>query len=75
MWITNNSLNLQGAVGSETQSPMESGQNHALRCDLRQKILSFLNGHSSFGASAAVCAVAESSRPFKSLLLQLGQNK
>jgi hypothetical protein len=48
MWITNNSLNLQGAIGSETQSPMEFGQNHALRGDLRQKKLSFLNGQWSF---------------------------
>jgi hypothetical protein len=36
---------------------------------------SMLNGHLSFGASAAICAMAESSRCFKSLLLQLGPKK
>jgi hypothetical protein len=32
-------------------------------------------GHLSFGASAAICAMAKSSRRFKSLLLQFGPKK
>jgi hypothetical protein len=36
---------------------------------------SMVNGHLSFGALAAICAMAESSRRFKSLLLQLGPPK
>jgi hypothetical protein len=40
--------------------------------DKRIYHFSMVNGHLSFGASAAVCVMTESSRRFKSLLLQFG---
>jgi hypothetical protein len=43
--------------------------------DKRIYYFSMINSHLSFGASAAICAMAESSRRFKSLLLQFGPKK
>jgi hypothetical protein len=43
--------------------------------DKRTYHFSMINSHLSFGASAAICAMAESSRRFKSLLLQFGPKK
>jgi hypothetical protein len=40
--------------------------------DKRIYHFSIVNGHLSFGASAAICAMAESSRRCKQLLLQFG---
>jgi hypothetical protein len=43
--------------------------------DKRIYHFSMVNGHLSFGASATVCVMTESSRRFKSLLLQFGPKK
>jgi hypothetical protein len=40
--------------------------------DKRIYHFSMVNGHLSFGAPATVCVMTESSRRFKSLLLQFG---
>jgi hypothetical protein len=43
--------------------------------DKRIRHFSMVNGHLSFGASAAVCVMSGSSRRFKSLLLQFGPKR